>query len=53
MIRDLDISRHSVIIMVKRKNRVIIPNGNTRLREGDIVLIHTKMNIPGGVRVEI
>ena len=53
LIRDLDISRQSVIIMVKRKTRVIIPNGNTRLREGDVVLIHTKQLIPGGVRVEL
>ena len=32
-IRDLDISRHSVIVLVKRKERVLIPNGNLILRE--------------------
>ena len=52
-IRDLDISRQSVIIMVRRGDKVLIPKGNTRLRAGDTVLIHTKMNLADSVNVEI
>ena len=52
-IRDLDISRQSVIVMVRRNGKVLIPNGDTRLREGDSVLLHTKRAIPNSTRVEI
>ena len=52
-IRDLDISRQSVIIMVRRGGNVLIPKGNTRLRAGDTVLIHTKMNLADSVNIEI
>ena len=44
-IRDLDISRHSVIVLVKRKERVLIPNGNLILREGDMVILYSEMRI--------
>lgn len=52
-IRDLDISRQSVIVMVRRGGKVMIPNGGTRLKEGDAVLLHTKLAIPNSVKVEI
>ena len=41
-IRELDISRHSIIVLVKRGRRVLIPNGNMVLREGDMVLLYTQ-----------
>ncbi|MBR3560979.1 MAG: ion transporter [Oscillospiraceae bacterium] len=44
-IRDLDISRQTIIIMVKRGDRVLIPKGSTRLRAGDVLLLHTKATI--------
>ena len=49
-IRDLDISRQSLIVMIKRNGNVIIPRGNTKLKGGDVVLIHTNhkdLNLPG------
>ena len=52
-IRDLDISRQTVIIMVRRQGRVLIPKGGTRLRPGDVVLVHTKMNLAGSLTLEI
>ena len=52
-IRDLDISRQTIIIMVKRGDRVLIPKGSTRLRAGDMLLLHTKANIIGGTTMEI
>lgn len=44
-IRDLDISRHSVIVLVKRKNKALIPNGNMVLREGDNVFLYTQLHL--------
>ena len=52
-IRDIDISRQSVIVMIRRNGRVIIPNGNVRLKEGDSVLLHTKLHIPHSKNVQI
>ena len=46
-IRDLDISRQTIIIMVKRDGKAMIPNGNTVLQEGDRVLLYTQMHISG------
>lgn len=43
-IRELDISRHSVIVLVKRRNKSLIPNGNMILEEGDRVFLHTQLH---------
>ena len=42
---DLDISRHSVIVLVQRKNKALIPNGNMILREGDNVFLYTQLHL--------
>ena len=42
LIRDLDLSRQTMIVMVKRGNRTLIPKGSTRLQVGDKLLLHTK-----------
>lgn len=39
-IRDLDISRRSHVIMLKRGNKNIEPKGDSRIRENDVVLIY-------------
>ena len=44
-IRDLDISRLSIIIMIKREGKSFIPNGNTILMEGDRVILYTQINL--------
>ncbi len=41
-IRDLDISRQSVIVMIKRGASTIIPDGSITLREGDQVYMYSK-----------
>jgi len=46
-IRDLDISRQTIIIMVKRDGKAMIPNGNTVLQEGDRVLLYSQKHING------
>ncbi len=44
-IRDLDISRKSNILMVKRDEKLIIPYGDLILRENDTVILYTKERI--------
>ena len=43
MIRDLDISRQTVIIMIKRGNMTLIPKGNLILMEGDKVIMYSHL----------
>lgn len=45
LIRDLDISRQTLIIMVHRGERILIPNGSLRLLPGDCVLLYSKRTI--------
>ena len=52
-IRDLDISRHTVIVLVKRKDKAMIPNGNMVLQEGDRVFLYTKQHLLGANEIEI
>ena len=52
-IRDLDISRHSVIVLVKRGNFTIIPNGDTILREGDKIFMYSKLHLSYATDIEI
>lgn len=41
-IRDLDISRRTIIIMIRRRGRMIIPSGSTVIRDGDAVFLYSK-----------
>ena len=43
-IRDLDISRQTVIVMVERRGKALIPNGDLVLRAGDKLLLYTKLH---------
>ncbi len=52
-IKDLDISRHAIIVLVKRRNKALIPNGNMRLEEGDRVFIHTELHMTNVNHIEI
>lgn len=52
-IRDLNISRHSIIVLVKRKNKALIPNGNMVLHEGDRVFMYTQMHLADSNDIEI
>lgn len=42
LIENLDISRQTFVVIVKRKNKLLIPHGNMRLLEGDRVILYTK-----------
>lgn len=41
-VKELDISRQEMIVMIRRKNKVIIPNGSTFILKGDAVQIYSK-----------
>lgn len=41
-IKDLDISRLTTILTIRRKNKIIIPDGNTVIKKGDTLLIYSK-----------
>lgn len=38
-IKDLDISRKTFILMIRRKNRIVQPEDNTKLVQGDVVVL--------------
>ncbi len=52
-IRDLDISRHSIIVMVKRRNKTLIPNGNMIIKPGDVVFMYTKLYLSDAKDIEV
>lgn len=52
-IRDLDISRHSIIVLVKRRSKALIPNGNMVLRAGDHVFLYSQLHYTGAKEVDI
>jgi voltage-gated potassium channel len=52
-IRELDISRQTIIIMVKRKGKVLIPNGELTLLEGDRLIMYTQMRLDHANNIEV
>ncbi|MCC8152716.1 MAG: ion transporter [Lachnospiraceae bacterium] len=45
-IRDLDISRQTLIVMIRRDGKPIIPVGSTVMQEQDAVFLYYKKNFP-------
>lgn len=45
-IRELDLSRQSLILTIIRNNKTISPKGSTMLESEDIILLYTKKYIP-------
>lgn len=52
-IKDLDISRQTIIVMIRRKNRIIIPHGDTIINEGDMVIMYSKYNFEESININI
>ena len=52
-IRNLDISRHSIIVLVRRHQKLIIPSGNLILLEGDTVILYTQTHMANADDLEI
>lgn len=53
MIKNLDISRHTMIVMVKRRGRVLIPNGSFLLKENDIVVLYSQKHFSHSHRIHV
>ena len=52
-IRELNISRQTVIVMIKRNGKVMIPNGNMILYEHDVVFLYAQSHIPSADEIEL
>ena len=52
-IRDLDISRQTIIDMVERKGKMLIPKGDLMLLEGDKLLLYTQTRINDANLIQI
>ncbi len=52
-IRDLDISRKTIIVMVKRDGKTIIPKGNIRLLENDQIILYSHTHIPDSQLISV
>ena len=47
MIRDLDISRQELIVMIERNGKTMIPNGSVRIKENDTVIMYSRKSYEG------
>ena len=52
-LQDLDISRRTVIVMVQRKKKILQPEPELVLTEGDRILLYTEMRLPDADTLEI
>ncbi|MCI9352141.1 MAG: potassium channel protein [Lawsonibacter sp.] len=52
-IRELDISRQTIIVMVKRGGKILIPNGDLVLQEGDNIILYTQSHLKGASTIEV
>ena len=53
MIRDLDISRQTIIVMIKRNGMMMVPKGDLVLLEGDHVILYTQERISHASLIQI
>jgi len=44
-VRDLDFSRKELIVRIRRKNKLLIPNGDTQIKAGDVIMFIAKKEI--------
>ena len=52
-IRELDISRQTIIVMVKRNGTMMVPKGDLILLEGDHVILYSQERIIGSSTIQI
>ena len=45
-IRDLDISRQTLIVMIRRDGKLLVPKGDQMLLEGDMLVLYTQKYLP-------
>ena len=52
-IKELDISRHSIVVLVKRKNKAHIPYDNMVLKEWDRLFVYTDKYVVDATDIEV
>lgn len=52
-VRDLDISRQTILVMVKRGSKVLIPNGDLTLLEGDKIVLYSQKRMEDASNIEV
>ena len=52
-IREMDISRQTIIVMVKRNGTVLVPRGDLILLEGDHVILYSQERISHASTIQI
>lgn len=52
-IRELNLGRHTLIVMVRRGEKLIVPDGSLLFQEGDAVVLHTKRVYRDMRRIEV
>ena len=52
-IRELDISRQTIIVMIKRNGVMLVPKGDLMLLEGDHVILYSQEKISNANKIEI
>lgn len=52
-LKDLDLSRQTMIVTVKRNGRVLFPNGGMEFKEGDTVVLYSKSHVSGADDISI
>ncbi len=52
-INELDISKNTIIVLIKRKNKALIPNRNMILKNGDRLFLYTKLVLEDMNNIEI
>ena len=53
LIRDLDISRQTIIVMVKRNGTMLVPKGDLMLLEGDHIILYSQERISNASLIQI
>lgn len=53
LIRELDISRQTIIVMVKRNGTMLVPKGDLMLMEGDCVILYSQERISNANLIQI
>ena len=52
-IKELDISRQTIIVMIRREGKLLIPKGDQMLLEGDTVVLYTQKHLPDAKIIRI
>jgi voltage-gated potassium channel len=53
MIQELDVSRQTIIVMVKRNGIMLVPRGDLMLMEGDHVIMYSQEKIAHANLIQI